>query len=59
MRDLMALVLCAVCLAGGFAGGLWLAGASQEVVEQDVVYQVSTIDALLQGSYEGVCRLER
>jgi len=53
MRDGVALVLCAVCLAGGFGAGFWLAGAPEEEKDQETLYQVSTIDALLQGVYEG------
>jgi acetolactate decarboxylase len=49
----MVFALCAICVAGGFAAGSWLAGISPNEVDQDVVYQVSTIDALLQGSCEG------
>ena len=53
MQDRMVVAVCAVCVAAGFATGFWLAAMPENEIDQEVIYQVSTIDALLQGSCEG------
>ncbi len=53
MQDRMVVAVCAVCVAAGFATGFWLAAMPENEMDQEVIYQVSTIDALLQGSCEG------
>ncbi len=54
MRNSVVFALCAVCLAAGFTAAFLLAGTPGDEIDRDVIYQVSTIDALLQGSSEGV-----
>lgn len=49
----MVAALCIVCVAAGCVAGFWLADTHKDAMDQDVIYQVSTIDALLQGSLEG------
>jgi len=53
MNGRMVAILCVLCVVSGCAAGFWLAGTPMHETDQDVIYQVSTIDALLQGSFEG------
>lgn len=53
MKPLWIVIACLFFLITGIAIGFWIAGTDQED-NQETLYQVSTIDALLQGSYEGL-----
>lgn len=54
MRVRWAVLACVLCLAAGIAVGSWIGGPSPAGIEQETIYQVSTIDTLLQGGYDGV-----
>ncbi len=54
MGDRILSLLCVVCVAVTCAAGIWFAGAGVGLSDSDVLYQVSSIGALMEGEYGGL-----
>lgn len=53
-RDRTLVILCVFCVAVIGIAGIWLAFPNGERQDRDVLFQVSTIGALMEGNYRGV-----
>lgn len=53
-RDRTFVILCVLCVAVAGITGIWLAFPGGERQDRDVLFQVSTIGALMEGNYRGV-----